>query len=415
MVNMTSPWREISGGIGAPLGFYASGVKAGIKNWDKFDLAIILSEVPASAAGLYTRNVVKAHPVVLSMKHLENGRAQAVVVNSGNANACMGEVGERAAWEMARETGNELGVPLEDVVVASTGVIGQELPLAKVIPGIKKAAQEVSNLRRNPDNKLKFQHAHQAALAIMTTDTIVKEAALELKCRERTIKLGIMAKGSGMIHPNMGTMLCFITTDAQVEAADLHKLLQEATDESFNMISVDGDTSTNDMVVALANGLSGIKPQGADWDNFSAMFKEACRAMAMAIARDGEGASKFLEIKVTGAKSLADARLIARSVCSSNLVKAAMYGQDANWGRILAAAGYSGADFNPELADIYLNGLQVASAGQGLKFSEEEALKLLQNKDILIEIKLRDGCYEATAWGCDLTHKYVDINASYRT
>jgi glutamate N-acetyltransferase/amino-acid N-acetyltransferase len=415
MSSTMSPWQQIEGGIAAPRGFYASGVKAGIKHTEKYDVALILSAVPASAAGVFTRNLVKAHPLVLTERHLQKGTAQAVVVNSGNANACMGEIGERAALEMARITAEELSLDLEEVLVSSTGVIGQELPLDRVSPGIRKAAQEVRSLAGREDRNLKAQQAHRAALAILTTDTVVKELALELKCAGGSIKLGIMAKGSGMIHPNMGTMLCFITTDAQVEASTLKELLWAATEESFNMVSVDGDTSTNDMVIALANGQSGIEPQGADWENFSAMFKEACRAMAIAIAKDGEGASKFLEIKVTGSKSLQDARKIARSICSSSLVKAAMYGRDANWGRILAAAGYSGADFNPQHADIYLCGLQVAAAGQGLKFSEEEALQRLQHKDILIEIRLQDGDYKATAWGCDLTHKYVDINANYRT
>lgn len=411
----THLWSEIEGGVSAPTGFYASGVKSGIKNKEKYDVALIYSDTPASSAGMFTRNIVKAHPLVLTEKHLEDGKAQAVIINSGNANACMGEIGDKCAWEMAKVTAEELGIPREDVLVSSTGVIGQELPLAKVLPGIKEVVAEVSALRENQDSSAKNDHAHRAAIAIMTTDTQVKEKALSLKCLKGTVKLGIMAKGSGMIHPNMGTMLCFITTDAQVESSKLKQLLKEATEESFNMVTVDGDTSTNDMVVAMANGRSGVEPAGKDWDKFSAMLKEACSAMAIAIARDGEGASKFLEIRVTGSQSLTDARLIARSVCSSSLVKSAMYGQDANWGRILAAAGYSGAFFNPHKADIYLNGLQVASNGQGLKFSETEALERLKEKDIVVEIKLQDGRHEAKAWGCDLTHKYIDINADYRT
>ncbi len=410
------PWIEIEGGISAPLGFYASGIQAGIKYKEKYDVALVLSEVPANAAGVFTRNLVKAHPLILTEKHLEDGTAQAVIINSGNANACMGEIGDKAALEMAVTTAEGLGIPKQEVLVSSTGVIGQEMPLVKVIPGIQKAVQEVASLRKNQMDLLtKGQHAKRAALAIMTTDTIVKEMALELKCRQGTVKLGIMAKGSGMIHPNMGTMLCFVTTDAQVETPSLRKLLKEATEESFNMVTVDGDTSTNDMMVMLANGRSGVRPEGEDAQNFVKMVKEACCAMAMAIARDGEGASKFLEVKVSGAKSLDDARKIARGVCSSSLVKSAMYGEDANWGRILAAAGYSGAEFDPHRADIFLSGLQVAAGGQGLQFSENEALERLQKKDIVIEIRLRDGSQGAKAWGCDLTHKYIDINASYRT
>ena len=418
------PWKGINGGVSAPVGFYACGVKSGVKYKGKYDLAIILSEVRSHAAGVFTRNVVKAHPLLLTQKHIEDGQARAVIVNSGNDNACMGERGDQDAWQMAETTSLELGIDPSDVLVASTGVIGQPMPMKKIVPGIKAAVAEVKSLQEqlSLDNcnciqgsQAKIQAAHQAALAIMTTDTTVKEMALELKCAGGTVKLGVMAKGSGMIHPNMGTMLCFITTDAQVESSRLKELLQEATDESFNMVTVDGDTSTNDMVLMLANGLSGVRPEGEDWQRFSQMVKEACCAMARAIARDGEGASKFIEVRVSGAKDISAARTIARSVCSSSLVKAAMYGQDANWGRILAAAGYSGASFNPNQVDIFLNGLQVASQGQGVNFSEDEALVRLTDKDILVEIHLGDGEGEAKAWGCDLTHKYIDINADYRT
>ncbi|NLI92592.1 MAG: bifunctional glutamate N-acetyltransferase/amino-acid acetyltransferase ArgJ [Peptococcaceae bacterium] len=408
-------WKVIQGGIASPTGFYASGVKAGIKYTDKFDVALIKSEVPASAAGVFTRNVVKAHPLLLTEKHIRDGKAQAIIVNSGNANACMGEIGEKAAMQMAEVTAGELKIPVTNVLVSSTGVIGQEMPMDKVIPGIKEAAQAVKRIAGEAKEDIKDEYSHQAALAIMTTDTTVKEMAFELNCSQGPIRLGIMAKGSGMIHPNMGTMLCFITTDAKVEPAMLQSLLKEAADESFNMVTVDGDTSTNDMVVVLANGLSGIEPKEEEWGLFSKMLIEACCSMAIAIARDGEGASKFLEAKVKGARSPEDARKIARSICSSNLVKSAMYGEDANWGRILAAAGYSGAYFNPDKADIFLNGLQVAALGQGLKFPEDEALTRLKNKDILIEIHLQDGNSQACAWGCDLTHKYIDINADYRT
>lgn len=408
-------WKKIDGGISAPTGFYAVGVKAGIKYKEKYDIALLRSELPASAAGTFTRNLVKAHPLILTEKHLENSMAEAVIINSGNANACMGEIGDKAALEMAELTAQEIGIALENVLVSSTGVIGQAMPMQKVRPGIKAAVKELTNLEQLKDRKAKETHAHNAALAIMTTDLVSKELALEMECSNGTVKLGIMAKGSGMIHPNMGTMLCFITTDAQVEARMLKDLIKEATDESFNMITVDGDTSTNDMVVILANGASGIEPSGDDWHRFSQMVKEACCEMAKAIARDGEGASKFLEVRVTGAKTLTDARKIARSISSSSLVKSALYGEDANWGRILAAAGYSGASFNHNNADIFMNGLQVARNGQGLEFSEEEASKRLKEKDIIILISLKDGDHSGTAWGCDLTHKYVDINANYRT
>lgn len=409
------PWKIVQGGISAPTGFYAVGVKAGIKYKEKYDIALLKSENSASAAGCFTRNLVKAHPLVLTEKHLEDGKAQAVIINSGNANACMGEIGDRAAWQMAEATAKQLGISPEDILVSSTGVIGQAMPLEKVLPGIESAVKELNNLRQLGDGQTKEEQAHKAALAIITTDLVPKELAMELECMGGTVKLGIMAKGSGMIHPNMGTMLCFITTDARVEARKLKKLLQEATDESFNMITVDGDTSTNDMVAILANGASGVEPEGDEWLVFSEMIREACCEMAKAIARDGEGASKFLEVRVTGARTLDDARKIARSVTSSSLVKSALYGEDANWGRILAAAGYSGADFNPLRADIFLNGLQVSKNGQGFEFSEKEASKRLKEKDIIILINLEDGSISATAWGCDLTHKYIDINADYRT
>ncbi|KUO61277.1 MAG: ornithine acetyltransferase [Gracilibacter sp. BRH_c7a] len=408
-------WKIVKGGISAPTGFHAVGVKAGIKYQEKFDIALLKSELMATAAGMFTRNVVKAHPLVLTEKHLKDSKAQAVIINSGNANACMGEIGDRAAWQMAEATAEELGTSPENILVSSTGVIGQAMSMDKVLPGIRLAVQELKHLEQSNDAQLKADQAHKAALAIMTTDLVPKELAMELECASGTVKLGIMAKGSGMIHPNMGTMLCFITTDAKVEAGKLKELLQEATDETFNMITVDGDTSTNDMIVILANGASGVKPEGDDWHSFSGMVKEACCEMAKAIARDGEGASKFLEVRVTGARSLDDARKIARSVTSSSLVKSALYGEDANWGRVLAAAGYSGANFNPRKADIFLNNLQVAKNGQGLEFSEEEASVRLKEKDIIILISLQDGNISATAWGCDLTHKYVDINADYRT
>jgi glutamate N-acetyltransferase/amino-acid N-acetyltransferase len=416
MNRISKAWKTIEGGISAPEGFYATGVRAGIKYKEKYDVAIIYSDVAASAAGVFTRNLVKAHPLVLTQKHLENGRAQAVVVNSGNANACMGDNGDLAAQKMAEVAAEELELPIDDVLVSSTGVIGQPLPIDKVVPGIKKAVQEIKTaVGEAEDGMEKTQKAHQAALAIMTTDTAAKEQATQLETARGPVKLGIMAKGSGMIHPNMGTMLCFITTDAKIKPDQLQNLVKEAADESFNMVTVDGDTSTNDMVAVLANGRSEIELTGEDWENFSKMFREACCEMAMAIARDGEGASKFLEIEVTGAKSLEDARKIARSVCSSSLVKSAMYGEDANWGRILAAAGYSGAYFNPDRADIYLNQLQVASNGQGIPFSENEAFDRLKQKDIRIAVNLQDGHDSARAWGCDLTHQYVDINANYRT
>jgi len=254
MADKIYSWKKINGGVSAPLGFIASGVKAGIRNSNKYDLALILSEVPANAAGVFTRNLVKAHPLLLTEKHLQKGTARAVIVNSGNANACVGKAGDEAAWQMAKVTAEELGISPEDVLVSSTGVIGQEMPMTKVLPGIINVVAEVKKLKSELNEQVQAEHAARAALAIMTTDTVPKELALELECAGGTVKLGVMAKGSGMIHPNMGTMLCFLTTDAKVDSFKLKNLLAETVDKSFNMISVDGDTSTNDMVVFLANG-----------------------------------------------------------------------------------------------------------------------------------------------------------------
>lgn len=412
-----SPWKWIDGGVGASQGFQATGTMAEIKYKDKYDIALIYSRVPAQAAGVFTRNKVKAHPLLLTQKHLANGTAQAIVANSGNANACVGEPGDRAAEVMAKTAAAELGLKDEDVLVASTGVIGVEMPVERVAQGITKAAQDfgVTKEGQSWTAQEKIDHAHQAALAIMTTDTTVKEFACELPCRNGVIRLGGIAKGSGMIHPNMGTMLGFLTTDAKVPAAQLQELLRQSVDVSFNMVTVDGDTSTNDMVLLLANGESGITPEGEEWDAFQEMVKAFCIRLAKEIARDGEGATKFLEVQVTGAKSFEDARMIAKSICGSSLVKTAMFGEDANWGRILCAAGYSEAKFDPAKVMIYLGDVQVAKNGKGVSFSEEEAKEVLSQKDIKISLLLEDGEAEATAWGCDLTHEYVTINGDYRT
>ena len=411
--------KSIDGGIAAPQGFYAVGVQAGVKYKDKYDIALVFSQVQAQAAAVYTRNVVKAHPLYLTQRHLHNGLAQAIVINSGNANACVGEGGDQAALSMAEITAMFMAVPIEDVLVASTGVIGVEMPLDRVLNGIRVASSEllgnvVKSIRgqtETPDDG-----AHRAALAIMTTDSIVKERACELICSQGgVIRLGAMAKGSGMIHPNMGTMLGFLTTDASLPAAELQRILREAVDESFNMVTIDGDTSTNDMVLFLANGVAGITLSDEDLINFEKMVKTMCVRLAQDIARDGEGASKFMEVSVSGAKTKEDARKIAKSICGSSLVKTALFGEDANWGRIFTAAGYSGADFNPAKVDILLGNLIVAQAGIGVDFSEEKAKEILELKDVHISLNLHDGEEHATAWGCDLTHEYVTINGDYRT
>ena len=419
MGNVNIAWESVEGGIAAPKGFYAVGVQAGIKYENKYDVALVFSQVQAQAAGVYTRNLVKAHPLYLTQRHLQDGLAQAIVINSGNANACLGESGDQAASAMAQVVAMFMAVPVEDVLVASTGVIGVEMPIDRVLNGIRTASSElladmVKGIRGQKEAS--DDGAHRAALAIMTTDTTVKERAYEFACSQGgVITLGGMAKGSGMIHPNMGTMLGFLTTDAIIPSAELQRILREAVDESFNMVTVDGDTSTNDMVLFLANGVSGITLSGEDLINFEKMVKGICVQLAQDIARDGEGASKFIEVKVSGAKTKDDARKIARSICGSSLVKTALFGEDANWGRIYTAAGYAGAEFDPDKVDIFLGDLIVAQAGRGVAFSEAKAKEILRFKDVHISLNLHIGKEQATAWGCDLTHEYVTINGSYRS
>jgi glutamate N-acetyltransferase/amino-acid N-acetyltransferase len=330
-----------------------------------------------------------------------------VVVNSGNANACNGPRGLEDARAMAARAGELLGVPAQQVLVGSTGVIGQPLPMDKVLPGIERAVAELSR-----------EGGLDAAEAIMTTDIFAKEAAVTLELGGRETVVGGMAKGSGMIHPNMATMLGFITTDAAIAPGWLGKALLQAVERTFNMITVDGDTSTNDMVVALANGAAGnrvIDGEGPDFTAFCAALEEVCRNLAVAIARDGEGATKLLEVRVRGARTERDARTAARAVAASNLVKSAVFGEDANWGRVLCAVGYSGADFDPDAVDVFIGDEKVAENGAALPFSEERAARALAGKHVVITIDMKTGDAGATAWGCDLTYDYVRINGSYRT
>lgn len=410
-------WEWIQGGVAAPRGFWANGVQAGVKYENKYDVALLYSEVPAQAAAVFTRNLVKAHPVLLSQKHLQDGLAQAIVVNSGNANACMGEAGDQAALAMTQKAADCLKLASEDILVASTGVIGVEMPVPTILKGIEKATGELLDQKGKGEHSLiiRNQGAHNAALAIMTTDTRIKENALKLTCQGGTIRIGAMAKGSGMIHPNMGTLLGFITTDALISASELQSLLLSSVEDSFNMVTVDGDTSTNDTVFMLANGVSGITPTGEDLRNFQGMVRAMCTWLAQEIARDGEGATKFIEVQVAGAMSRNDARIMAKSVCGSSLVKTALFGEDANWGRIIAAMGYSGADFDPNHVSIWLGNLLVAQAGRGVSFSEQKAKEILGAKDIVIKIDLQAGVETARAWGCDLSYDYVKINGSYTT
>jgi len=398
--------QYIEGSITAPQGFRAAGVKARIK-YDKKDLALIVSEVPAAVAGVFTTNAVKAAPVVLSKRHIAGGRAQAVVVNSGCANACTGEDGMAMALEMAREAAGHLGVSPEDVVVASTGVIGDKLPMDRIKAGISEASQALSS-----------QGGHDAALAIMTTDTVPKEALIQLEIGGRTVTIGGIAKGSGMIRPNMATMLAFVTTDAGITSELLQKALTYVTARTFNMVTVDGDTSTNDSLVILANGLAGPSPITREDENFL-VFRDAlekvCAALARMIARDGEGATKFIEVEVRNAPTFADAGKVAMAVANSNLVKTAVFGEDANWGRIICAAGYSGADLDPGRIDIFIGDEKMAENGAALNFSEERAKEILGREEVKITIDLHHGSEKATAWTCDFSFDYVKINASYRT
>lgn len=400
--------KTIAGGVTAPVGFLAQGVMAEIKKKDKKDVAVICSQCPARAAGVFTTNLVQAACVKYTKKALAGGRAQAIVANSGNANACTGPQGEKDALVMAETAAEMLKIKAEDVLVASTGVIGVPLPMDRVAAGIREACQGLSR-----------QGGHSAAEAIMTTDTVPKEMAVELEIGGRTVRIGGIAKGSGMIHPNMATMLAFITTDAAISLECLRAALKDSVDISYNMISVDGDTSTNDMVIVLANGMAGNREITDETGNDYRVFKEALDyvnvELAKMIARDGEGATRLIEVQVEKAPSQKDARLIARAITASNLTKAAVFGEDANWGRIICAAGYSGAAFDPDKVDIYLGEVQVARDGRGLAFDEDKAREDLRKETVVIKVDLKQGQWSAKAWGCDLTHEYVDINASYRT
>lgn len=401
----------IEGGVTAAKGFQAAGVHCGIrKNRAKKDLGLIVSDRPASAAAVYTRNLVKGAPLTVTQAHIADGRARAIVCNSGIANTCAFD-GIEKAEAMCALTAEALGIDAADVVVASTGVIGPSIDIAPIAAGLPRLAAALS-----------AQGSADAAEAIMTTDTAVKEFAVSFTAGGRECRLGGIAKGSGMIHPNMATMLVFLTTDCAIAPELLQKALSADADDSFNMISVDGDTSTNDMVCILANGRAGNLPidaEGADYDAFAEALAFVTRRLCRAIAKDGEGATKLLECRVRGARSLSDARILAKSVVCSSLVKAAMFGADANWGRVLCAVGYAGVETDPNGIDVSFSSaagaVRVCESGAGVDFSEEEAKAVLSADEIRIDVALRDGGAEATAWGCDLTYDYVRINGDYRT
>ncbi len=409
--------KMIEGGITAPQGFLANGIAAGIKKRKK-DMAVLVSEIPAQAAGAFTTNKVKAAPVLWDKQLVDSGKPMvAIVVNSGNANACTGEQGLADTQAMAAQAAELLAAQsreasTDQVLVCSTGVIGVPLPMDTVRKGIRTC---MKGLSKEPEA------AVAAADAICTTDTFRKEVAVEVEIDGKPVRIAGMAKGSGMIHPNMATMLSFITTDAGISAAVLQELLGTTIIDTYNMISVDGDTSTNDTVLVLANGCSGVELQKGtpQWEAFCEAFTYVHTFLAKAIVRDGEGAGKFIEVTVSGAKSVGDARILARSVVSSSLVKAAFFGADANWGRILCAMGYSGADFNPagtELSFASDKGMiVVVSNGEPVVFDEQLAKKILLEKEVAVLARLNDGGATATAWGCDLSYEYVRINGDYRS
>ena len=406
--------KNISGGVNAAKGFMANGLNAGIKNNVKKDMALVYSEKPCVAAGVFTTNKVKAAPVKWDYNVVHNSPyAQAVVINSGVANACTGEEGYGYCMDMAEAVGNEMQLPKDAVLVASTGVIGRQLPMDIIKEGIKKLPKGLK-----PDEEA----ATLAAEAIMTTDTKSKQVAVNFEIDGKIVTVGGMCKGSGMIHPNMATMLCFITTDCMIKKELLQKALSEIVNDTFNMISVDGDTSTNDSVLLLANGMAENKIIDTEDENYKKFYEALYYIMeelSKKIAGDGEGCTCLFEVRVLNALTKEDAKTMAKSVVCSSLTKAAIYGHDANWGRILCAMGYSGAEFDPELVDIYFESacgrLQIVKDGRADDYSEEEATKILSEEHVIAICDCKQGTFNATAYGCDLTHEYVNINADYRS
>lgn len=399
-------FHHIKGGVTAAKGFQAAGIHCGIKK-NKKDLALVVSDVPSSAAGVFTKNRFQAAPVIVTREHLRDGKAQAIICNSGNANACSGEQGLQDAGRMAALTAEMLGISAADVAVASTGVIGEYLPMETVEAGIREIVGVLS-----PDG------GADAAEAIMTTDLAEKVTAYTVEIGGKMVTVGGMAKGSGMIHPNMATMLSFITTDCAITPTLLHKALLYTVDRSYNLITVDGDTSTNDMVIVLANGMAKnpeIAAENEDYHRFLAVLQRVNTELSQKIVRDGEGATKFLEVTVRHAAAFLDGKKLAMGILGSNLVKTAFFGEDANWGRIISAMGQTDVEFYPDRVDVFLGDLQVTKDGRGLRFDEERAKEILKQRDIRITVDLKMGNETVTAWGADLSYNYVTINASYRS
>ena len=405
---------KIEGGVCAAEGFSAACCEANIKYKDRTDMAMIYSKTPCECAGTFTTNVVKAACVQWDQKIVESGKSMhAVVVNSGIANACTGKEGWDACEATAKAVEDALGVPYDSVAVASTGVIGMQLPVDKLVNGVKT----MSGVLEASQNA-----GTEASKAIMTTDTVNKEIAYTFMAGGKKVTLGGMSKGSGMIHPNMCTMLAFLTTDLNIEKSLLQEAVSEVVTDTFNMITVDGDTSTNDSLIVMANGLAGnnkITEKNSDYDTFKEVLFIVCRYLARKMAADGEGASKLFEAKVINARSKADARTLARAIVASNLSKAAIYGCDANFGRFLCAMGYSGASFDQNDVELFFESeagkLQVFDKGTPLEFDEDKAVEILKASEVTILVDMHEGSEEATAWGCDLTYDYVKINADYRS
>jgi glutamate N-acetyltransferase/amino-acid N-acetyltransferase len=398
------------GSITTPQGFTAGGLHCGLKKSTRHDLGAIVCEVPAAAAGVYTTNVFQAAPLQVTRESIAaGGTLRAVLVNSGNANACTGKQGEADAYEMRARFAEAIGTSADEVAVASTGVIGELLKMDKVRSGVDGLPERLAGDRNGADDFCQ---------AILTTDLVQKMICVELELDGKKVSVAGAAKGSGMIHPNMATMLGFVTTDAAIGGAALQQALREATNLTFNMITVDGDTSTNDMLVAMASGLAGnseLTPQHEGWAAFSAALRHVCEVLAKAIARDGEGATKLVEVQVSGAVSDDSAQAIAKTVIGSSLVKSAVFGADANWGRIIAAVGRAGQPVNPETVDIRLGDILTLEQSRPVVFDEEIALEYLKGDTVVIRVDLHNGEGAATAWGCDLTYDYVRINAAYRT
>ena len=406
--------KQISGGVTAAKGFCAASTAAGIKYKDRKDMALIFSKTPCKAAGTFTTNIVKAAPVKWDQKIVaESACAHAVVVNAGIANACTGQEGMDYCSQTADHAAELLKIPADSVLVASTGVIGMQLPMECIKDGVSAMVPELSDAN---------EAGHQASLAIMTTDTHEKEVAVEIELGGKTVTIGGMCKGSGMIHPNMCTMLAFITTDAVITKDALQKALSEDVGDTYNMISVDGDTSTNDSVVLLANGLAEnpeITYGTEDYKNFAEALHTINEYLAKKIAGDGEGATALFEVKAVGCESVEQAKTLAKSIVCSNLTKTAIAGHDANWGRILCAMGYSGAQFDPEKVDLFFESkagkIQIIENGTAVDYSEAEATKILSEPEVTAIADVKMGDKTATAWGCDLTHGYIEINADYRS